>query len=156
MKLAYFDLTGKIAIVSGGATGLGYGMSEALAEAGATVVVCSRRLEVCEQSAKELEKKTGGKVVPLRCDVTDKAEVTGLVKQVKNDLGGIDILVMDNMRPCKIRIDYFRAPAEIHVAVDAPVHPDKAGRGNLLAKVVGHRIIPGRIHGAAAAPGGCQ
>ena len=93
MNLPYFDLTGKIAIVSGGATGLGLGMSEALAEAGATVVVCSRRLEVCEQSAKELTDKTGGKVVPLRCDVTDKEEVAGLVKQVKEDLGGIDILV---------------------------------------------------------------
>ena len=93
MNLPYFDLTGKIAVVSGGATGLGYGMSEALAEAGATVVICSRRLEVCEQSAKELIDKTGGNVIPLRCDVTSKPEIDALVKQVTDDFKGIDILV---------------------------------------------------------------
>ncbi len=93
MNLPYFDLTGKVAVVSGGATGLGFGMSEALAEGGATVIVCSRRLEVCEQSAKEITDKTGGKVVPLRCDVTSKEEIDALVKQVTDDCKSIDILV---------------------------------------------------------------
>ncbi len=81
-NLSYFDLTGSVAIVSGGATGIGYGISEGLAEAGASVIVCSRRLDVCEQAAYELTDRTGSLVVPMRCDVTKQLEINSLLEDV--------------------------------------------------------------------------
>ncbi len=92
-NLSYFDLTGKVAIVSGGATGIGFGISEGLAEAGASVVVCSRRLDVCDQAAQELSRKTGAEVVPISCDVTKRDEIDSLVQEVVEKFQGIDILV---------------------------------------------------------------
>ena len=93
MKLDYFDLTGKVAVVSGGATGIGYGISEGLAEAGVTLVICSRRLNVCEDSAHAIHEKTGAKVLSMRCDITSKDDINALIKDVVSKLGGIDILV---------------------------------------------------------------
>ncbi len=93
MKQSYFDLTGKVALVSGGATGIGLGISEGLAEAGATVVVCSRRLDVCEEAARELTENTGSRIVPLQCDVTNQADIDALVKAVTDTLGKVDVLV---------------------------------------------------------------
>ncbi len=92
-NISYFDLTGKVAVVSGGATGIGFGISEGLAEAGASVVVCSRRLEVCEQAAQELTRKTGAQVVPMSCDVTKQDEIDSLVQEVVEKFQGVDILV---------------------------------------------------------------
>ena len=64
-----FDLTGRVSVVTGGATGLGLQMATALAEAGSNVVVCSRKLENCEQAAAGLE-KLGVKALAAACDVT--------------------------------------------------------------------------------------
>lgn len=93
MKLDYFNLEGKVALVSGGATGIGYGISEALAEAGADVAICSRRLEVCEQSADEIGKKTGAKLAPFRCDIAKAQDIKDVVQKTTSELGKIDILV---------------------------------------------------------------
>ena len=51
-----FDLSGQVAVVTGGATGIGLQMAKGLAEAGANIVICSRRLDVCEQAIAEIEK----------------------------------------------------------------------------------------------------
>ena len=66
-----FDLSGRVAIVTGGATGLGLQIAEGLAEAGADVVVCARNEERCEQAAAELA-QTGVRTLGLRCDVRDR------------------------------------------------------------------------------------
>jgi len=87
-----FDLTGKVAIVTGGGTGLGRQMAEALAEAGADLVLCARKAERCEQAARELA-QTGVRALGLRCDIRDSTEIEGIVRRTVDELGRVDILV---------------------------------------------------------------
>ena len=93
MTLPYFDLSGRIAIVSGGASGIGLAISEAYAEAGATVVICSRRLEICVDMAASLTARTGAEVVGMRCDVTASDSIDKMLKELVAKYGGIDVLV---------------------------------------------------------------
>jgi NAD(P)-dependent dehydrogenase (short-subunit alcohol dehydrogenase family) len=87
-----FDLTGKVAIVTGGGTGLGRQMADALAEAGADLVLCARKAERCEQAAAELA-QTGVRALGLRCDVRKPAEIEEVVRRTVDELGRVDILV---------------------------------------------------------------
>ncbi|MFJ8258339.1 SDR family NAD(P)-dependent oxidoreductase [Peribacillus asahii] len=87
-----FDLTGKTAMVTGGGSGLGRVMALALAEAGANVVVCSRRLEVCEKVVQEIE-GLGSQAIALALDVTEPASVRQGFDQAISHFGKIDILV---------------------------------------------------------------
>lgn len=88
-----FDLSGKVAVVVGGGTGLGRGMACGLANAGATVIIASRRLEVLRQAAKEMEEETGGKVVPMQLDVSSIPVIQAFVSKVGEEFGRIDILI---------------------------------------------------------------
>ncbi|QIZ07751.1 SDR family oxidoreductase [Priestia megaterium] len=87
-----FDITGKTAIVTGGGSGLGRVMALALAEAGANVVVSSRRLEVCDEVVKEIE-AFGGQALALALDVTDPDSVIQGVEKAVSHFGKIEILV---------------------------------------------------------------
>ena len=87
-----FDLTGKVAIVTGGGSGLGRQMATALAEMGASLALCARKAERCEATAAELS-AFGVRAFGLRCDVTDADDVRAMVERVKTELGRIDILV---------------------------------------------------------------
>jgi len=93
MILPYFDLTGKVAIISGGATGIGRGIADGLAEAGADIVIAARRLENCETACREISEKTQAKTFPCRCDITDTNEIELLADDVMKKFGHIDILV---------------------------------------------------------------
>jgi len=93
MNLPYFDLSAKVAIVTGGATGIGRGIAEGLADAGAAIVLAARRLEKCETACKEIAERTGVATLPCRCDITDRSQVSALVDRVTEELGRIDILV---------------------------------------------------------------
>ena len=93
MNLPYFDLTGKVAIITGGATGIGRGIAEGLADAGADIILAARRLENCQMACKEIAERTGTRTFPCRCDITDRQQVSGLVDDVVAELGHIDILV---------------------------------------------------------------
>ncbi len=64
-----FDLTGKVAIVTGSTKGIGRAMAQGLAEAGASVVVSSRKQDLCDQVAKEIADSTGRDVLGLACHV---------------------------------------------------------------------------------------
>ena len=90
--LELFDLKGKVAIVTGGATGLGRQMAGALAEAGADVVVCARNQERCEQAAAELT-GLGARSLGLRCDLREPDEIDAVVRRTLDELGQIDVLV---------------------------------------------------------------
>src|SRR5881628_2040308 len=82
-----FDLSGRVAIVPGGGSGLGRQMATALAEMGADVVLCARNAERCAETAAELS-ALGIRALGLRCDVTSADDV-----RAKVELGRIDILV---------------------------------------------------------------
>ena len=90
---AYFNLQGKVAIITGGATGIGRGIAEGLADAGADIVIAARRLERCEQACQSIAARTGVKTWPVRCDITDPLEINELVSKVMVQFGQIDILV---------------------------------------------------------------
>ena len=93
MNLPYFDLTGKVAIVSGGATGIGNGIAEGLAEAGADLAIIARRGQVCEQACRKIQDRTDVKAIALSCDITDLESITAMLAQVMDTFGRIDILV---------------------------------------------------------------
>ena len=87
-----FDLGGKTAIVTGGGSGIGRQMAQGLAEAGANLVLCSRKAERCEQAASELE-QLGVRALGLGCDVRDAGQVQAVVRTAVEELGGVDVLV---------------------------------------------------------------
>jgi NAD(P)-dependent dehydrogenase (short-subunit alcohol dehydrogenase family) len=87
-----FDLTGKVAIVTGGGRGLGQQIAEGFAEAGANVVVCSRKEEACLEVSEKL-KQLGVDSLALKCDVTSPEEVKNVVEKTVEKFGRIDILV---------------------------------------------------------------
>ncbi|WP_066308614.1 SDR family oxidoreductase [Bacillus sp. FJAT-29814] len=87
-----FDLTGKVAIVTGGGRGLGQQIAEGFAESGAHVVVCSRKLEACQEVSEEL-KKLGVESLALKCDVANPEDVRNVVEKTMEKFGRIDILV---------------------------------------------------------------
>ena len=88
-----FDLTGKVAIVTGASQGLGKDMARGLAEAGADVVVAARRLEKLQEVAEEIHASTGRKIVPMYLDVTKMDVMQDFVGKVLDEFGKIDILV---------------------------------------------------------------
>jgi NAD(P)-dependent dehydrogenase (short-subunit alcohol dehydrogenase family) len=88
-----FNLAGRAAIVTGGGSGLGRYFAEALAEAGADVLLCARKPERCEGTAAELRRDFGVNALAMRCDVRDKSEVDAVVARAKAEFGRIDILV---------------------------------------------------------------
>jgi len=87
-----FDLKGKVAIVTGGGRGIGKHIATGLAEAGADIVIASRKLENLEKTAKELE-TLGVKVLPVQCDMAVKEDIDNLVDTTMKEFGKINILV---------------------------------------------------------------
>ena len=87
-----FDLKGKVAIVTGSSRGIGQSIAENLAEAGARVVVSSRKAAACEPVAEGIRKK-GGEAIVIPASISDKAQLQNLVEETRKQLGPIDILV---------------------------------------------------------------
>jgi NAD(P)-dependent dehydrogenase (short-subunit alcohol dehydrogenase family) len=88
-----FDLTGKVAIVTGSTKGIGRAMASGLAQAGASVVVCSRKQELCEKVASEIQAETGAATLGVACHVGDWDAIPGFVDAVVARFGRIDVLV---------------------------------------------------------------
>lgn len=88
-----FDLTGRVAIVTGATKGLGRAFARGLAAAGADVVVSSRKQDACETVAAELAVESGRDVLGLACHVGEWDAIPGFVDQVRERFGRIDVLV---------------------------------------------------------------
>ena len=87
-----FDLTGKVAVVTGGGDGIGKGVSMTLAAAGASVVVSSRTFEKAKMTAEEIE-RAGGRAVAVSCNVLNKEDLTELIEFAVKTYGTVNILV---------------------------------------------------------------
>lgn len=83
------SLQGKTIIITGGGTGLGRSMGKYMLELGANLVITSRKKDVLEKAATELEKETGGKVLPVVCDVRKYEEIDAMIKQTEAAFGQI-------------------------------------------------------------------
>jgi gluconate 5-dehydrogenase len=86
------SLEGRVSVVTGGATGIGFQMATGLAEAGSNIVICSRKLENCEDAAGKLE-QLGVKVLALGCDVTKPEQVEAMKDATLKKFGRVDALV---------------------------------------------------------------
>ncbi|CDX35329.1 3-oxoacyl-(acyl-carrier-protein) reductase FabG [Mesorhizobium plurifarium] len=86
-------LKGKVAIVTGGAMGIGAAISEMLAELGSAVAIADINLDAAKSTASRLSKKVGGRVEPFKLDVTSWDSAFAMEKAVAGSLGPIDILV---------------------------------------------------------------
>jgi len=88
-----FDLTGKVALVTGGSRGLGRAMVLAFAHNGADVIIASRKLENCEALAKEVEEKSGRRALPVQCHVGQWPQCDALIETAYETFGKVDVLV---------------------------------------------------------------
>jgi NAD(P)-dependent dehydrogenase (short-subunit alcohol dehydrogenase family) len=109
-----FDLTGRVAIVTGSTKGLGRAMAEGLCAAGASVVVSSRKQDLCEQVAKEIAKATGGTTLGLACHVGEWNAIPGFVATIVDHFGGVDVLINNaginpaRIGPADMTLEYWR------------------------------------------------
>ena len=89
-----FDLSGKVALLTGASKGMGEAMAEGLAEHGAKVVISSRKLDQCQEAADRINAKCGaGSAIAIACNIGYKDQLQGLVDETRAQLGPIDILV---------------------------------------------------------------
>lgn len=134
-----FDLTGKVAIITGGNGGIGLGMAKGLAGAGASVVLAGRNAAKGKAAAREV----GGSAIFCTADVSKKADCEALVQQAVEKFGRLDILV-NNAGTIIRKLPHEYAEAEWHEVVDANLtsaflccqaaypHLCKAGGGKII------------------------
>ena len=136
-----FSLEGKVALVTGGGSGIGFGITTALAKAGARVCFNQRSEEKVNNALKEFEKE-GIKAYGYVCDVTKEDEVNELVKKINEEVGVIDILVnnagiIKRIPMCEMSAQEFRQV--IDVDLNAPFIVSKAVIPGMIEK--GHGKI---------------
>lgn len=162
----YFDLTGRVAIVTGCSTGLGVQMARALASQGCNIVPIARRLEKLEEVAKMLTEEFGVETLPLRCDITNTENVEDVVKKALEHFGRIDILInnagtgavapaediTDEQFANEMNIDLFGSFKVARAVAKQAMIPAKYGRIINIASMyglVGNKIAPASPYHAA-------
>ena len=136
-----YDLTGKVALVTGASYGIGFAIAKGLASAGATIVFNDRKEELVEKGV-EAYKEEGIKAYGYVCDVTDEDAVEELIKKIENEVGVVDILVnnagiIKRIPMCEMRAAEFREV--IDVDLNAPFIMSKAVIPGMIKK--GHGKI---------------
>lgn len=91
--LAEFDLTGRVAIVTGGGTGIGKATARLLAKRGADLAIAGRKADILDAAAEEIGQETGKRCLAVPTDVRKPDEAKALMEKVASDLGHIDILI---------------------------------------------------------------
>lgn len=136
-----YDLTGKVALVTGASYGIGFAIAKGLASAGATIVFNDRKEELVEKGI-EAYKEEGIKAYGYVCDVTDEDAVEELIKKIENEVGIVDILVnnagiIKRIPMCEMKAAEFREV--IDVDLNAPFIMSKAVIPSMIKK--GHGKI---------------
>ena len=109
MASSIFDLTGKVALITGSTKGIGKAIAEEMARHGATVIISSRKADACERVARELNAERGGepgRAIPIPAHVGEKEQLTALVAATRAQAGPIDILV------CNAAVNPFHGPSK--------------------------------------------
>jgi len=148
-----FDLTGRVAVVPGGAGLLGFQMATALAEAGATIVIASRNLENCQAKADEISRRHR-EAVALRLDANDYQSVVRMADAVVTRFGHIDILVNSIAGSATHPPEDFPPEAwsrSIHGTLDAVFYLCQVVGRHMLAQGKGSIINIGSIYGVVVA-----
>jgi 2-deoxy-D-gluconate 3-dehydrogenase len=138
-----FDLTGKIAIITGGGSGIGLGIAKGLAQAGARVVIVGRNEEKLQAAAHTLAEQTSGEFLPLGADVADERQVESLIGNVADRFARIDILfnnagISIRKPPQEMSLDEWRSVMDINLTsaflVSKAVYPamKQAGGGKIV------------------------
>ena len=92
--MSRFDLTGKVAVITGSSRGIGRAIAEAMADQGASVVISSRKADACAEAAEAINARHGaGRAIVVPANISSKAELQNLVDETRRQLGKIDILV---------------------------------------------------------------
>lgn len=136
-----YDLTGKVALVTGASYGIGFAIAKGLASAGATIVFNDRKEDLVEKGI-EAYKEEGIKAYGYVCDVTDEDTVEELIKKIENEVGVVDILVnnagiIKRIPMCEMKAAEFREV--IDVDLNAPFIMSKAVIPGMIKK--GHGKI---------------
>lgn len=91
--MSLFDLSGKVAIITGSSRGIGRAIAEAMADHGARVVISSRKAESCAETAEAINGRHPGAALPIAANISSKADLQHLVDETRRHWGRIDILV---------------------------------------------------------------
>src|SRR5688572_6111292 len=91
--MSLFDLTGKVAIITGSSRGIGRAIAEALADHGAKVVISSRKADACAEAADSINGRHPGAAIVVPANISSKEELQNLVDETRAKLGRIDVLV---------------------------------------------------------------
>jgi len=105
MSANLFDLSNKVAIITGSSRGIGRAIAIRMAQHGAKVVISSRKAEACEKVAAEI-KDAGGEAIVVPCNVSDKAQLQALVDATVKQWGRVDVLV------CNAAVNPFFGPSK--------------------------------------------
>lgn len=132
--MSKFDLTGRVAVVTGGNGGIGEALAHALAEAGADVAIVARRSEQCERVAQML-RKMGSRSMTVGADVTDVDAIEPMLDAVEQQLGPIDVFI-NNAGICEHKPALAVSPEGWRRIFDVNVH----GLWN-CCQAVGRRMV---------------
>jgi NAD(P)-dependent dehydrogenase (short-subunit alcohol dehydrogenase family) len=158
-------LKGKTAVVAGGSRGIGRAIACELAREGVHVVIAARGIGALEESAEEITKATGSRVVPLAFDATDRASAEALIERAAADLGSLNILVNSASLPSgspsaigpidtvdedaflnDFNVKYMGA---LRLSRAAIPHMKKAGYGRIITISGGNARTAGNLSGGA-------
>ncbi len=165
----YFDLSGRVAVVTGCSTGLGVQMAKALANQGCSIVAVARRQNLIDEVAAQIKEEYGVETLAVRCDITDTDMVNAMVDTVMDKFGRIDVLInnagtgavapaediTDDQFANEMNIDLFGSFKVARAVAKKAMIPAKYGRIINIASMYG--LVGNKIAGSApyhAAKGG--